>query len=81
MLKTVKKVFFTGMFGVLYASFLAQVVYVLGFVNGIDKKFIALAMLSLEWMIIITARYLSKKSGNGGYRNNNNNNYNNRRRN
>lgn len=60
----IKKVFFTGVFGVLYISFVAQLVYVLGWMNGIENKLIGLAMLSLEWLILIAARYLSKRSSN-----------------
>ena len=66
----VKKVFFTGMFGVLYVSFVAQLVYVLGWVSGIESKMIALAALTLEWMILIAARYLSKRSSNSAQHSN-----------
>lgn len=34
----VKKVFFTGVFGILYVSFIAQLVYILGWVPGIESK-------------------------------------------
>ena len=70
----IKRIFFTGIFGVLYLSFIAQLVYVLGWVAGIEQKFMALSALSLEWLILIAARYLSKRSSNsaqhngGGYR-------------
>ena len=69
----IKKIFFTGVFGILYISFLAQIVYVLGWVAGIDNKLIGLGMLTLEWLVLIAARYLSKRSSNsaqhsGGYR-------------
>ena len=60
----VKKVFFTGVFGVLYISFVAQLVYVLGWMNDIEMKLFGLAALSLEWLILIAARYLSKRSSN-----------------
>ena len=60
----IKKVFFTGIFGVLYISFVAQLVYVLGMMNGIENKLMGLAVLSLEWLILIAARYLSKRSSN-----------------
>ncbi len=60
----VKKVFFTGVFGILYVSFIAQLVYVLGWVNVIDSKFFALGMLAVEWLVLIAARYLSKRSSN-----------------
>ncbi|MDL2295348.1 hypothetical protein LJC18_00840 [Lachnospiraceae bacterium OttesenSCG-928-E19] len=70
----IKKVFFTGVFGILYVSFVAQLVYIIGWVHGFDTKFIALGFLALEWMILIAARFLSKKSSNnaqygGGYNN------------
>ena len=75
MLGKIKKTFFTGIFGVLYISFAAQLIYILGWVNQADSKFIALGFLALEWLVIIAARYLSKKSSNGaqhngGYNNN-----------
>ena len=60
----VKKVFFTGVFGVLYISFIAQLVYVLGWMNDIEMKLFGLAALSLEWLVLIAARYLSKRSSN-----------------
>ncbi len=60
----VKKIFFTGVFGILYISFVAQLVYVLGWVNGIDNKFVWLGVLAMEWLVLIAARYLSKRSSN-----------------
>ena len=60
----VKKVFFTSMFGILYVSFVAQIVYVLGWVNGIDDKLSYMGMLAIEWLVLIAARYLSKRSSN-----------------
>ncbi len=65
----VKKVFFTGVFGILYVSFIAQLVYVLGFVSGIENKLLYLAALSLEWLVLIAARYLSKRSSNNAQHN------------
>lgn len=67
----IKKVFFTGVFGVLYLSFIAQIVYVLGWVAGIENKLIALGALTLEWLILIAARYLSKRSSNSAQHGNN----------
>lgn len=60
----IKRVFFTGIFGLLYLSFIAQIVYVLGWVAGIDSKLLYLALLSVEWLVLISARYLSKRSSN-----------------
>lgn len=60
----IKKVFFTGIFGLLYLSFVAQLVYILGWVMGIENKLLYLAMLSFEWLVLIAARYLSKRSSN-----------------
>lgn len=59
----IKKVFFTGIFGVLYISFVAQLVFVFVALRGIDT-FVALAVLSVEWLVLISARYLSKRSSN-----------------
>lgn len=60
----IKKVFFKGVFGILYVSFVAQLVYILGWADGMDAKFIALGFLALEWLVLIAARYLSKRSSN-----------------
>ena len=68
----IKKVFFTGVFGILYISFVAQLVYVLWLLDGIQNKLLALAALSVEWLVLIAARYLSKRSSSnaqsGGFR-------------
>jgi len=71
----VKKVFFTGIFGILYVSFVAQMVFVLAAIDGWDKKLLGMAALSFEWLVLIAARYLSKRSSgaaqqhnNGGFR-------------
>ncbi len=58
----IKKVFFTGMFGILYLSFIAQIVYILGWVPGWDGKLTYLGLLAFEWLALIAARYLSKRS-------------------
>ena len=52
----VKKVFFTSMFGILYVSFVAQIVYVLGWVNGIDNKLSYIGMLAMGGWVLIAAR-------------------------
>lgn len=58
----IKKIFFTGVFGVLYISYIAQFVYVLTHLEGCQETVIGLALLSVEWLVLIAARYLSKKS-------------------
>ena len=70
-----KKVFFTGVFGVLYLSYVAQFAFVLIYLHDqIDTMMVGLAVLSVEWLVLIAARYLSKRSsGNaqnhgGGFR-------------
>ena len=65
----IKKVFFTGVFGVLYLSFVAQLVYVLGWVSGIENKLAGLGALTFEWLVLIAARYLSKRSSNSAQHN------------
>ena len=65
-----KKIFFTGVFGVLYLSFVAQLVYVLGWVPGVENKLGGLAALTFEWLVLIAARYLSKRSSNNAQHNN-----------
>ena len=69
MLGKIKKVFFSGMFGILYISFVAQLVYILVYIPVIEGKFAALAALSLEWFLLIAARYLSKRSAAGAQHN------------
>ena len=65
-----KMIFFIGVFGVLYISFIAQLVYVLGWVAGVENKLIGLGLLTLEWLILIAARYLSKRSSNSAQHSN-----------
>ena len=65
----VKKVFFTGVFGALYLAFIAQLVYAVIWVVGLENKLITLGFLSLEWFILIAARYLSKRSSNSAQHN------------
>ncbi len=60
----IKRIFFTGIFGILYISYIAQFVYVLGFVDVMEHKFALLAALTVEWLVLIAARYLSKRSSN-----------------
>ncbi len=62
MFKNIKKVFFTGVFGVLYISYVAQFVYVLTQLQNKDSIVCGLALLSVEWLVLIAARYLSKRS-------------------
>ena len=70
----IKKVFFTGVFGVLYLSYIVQFAYVLAMLSECQEKVIGLALLSVEWLVLIAARYLSKRSSNnaqnhsGGFR-------------
>ncbi len=65
----VKRIFFTGVFGILYVSFIAQLVYVLGWVNGVEYKLAYLGLMSMEWLVLIAARYLSKRSSNSAQHN------------
>lgn len=67
----IKKVFFTGVFGILYVGFIAQLVYVLGWSSTIQEVMMGMAGLSLEWLILIAARYLSKRSSGAAQFNNN----------
>jgi hypothetical protein len=69
MLGKIKKVFFSGIFGLLYISFIAQLVYVLGWVEPCEYKFACLGLMSLEWFLLIAARYLSKRSAAGAQHN------------
>lgn len=59
----VKKVFFIGVFGILYISFIAQLGYIAFAVKGLETQLPLMGALSLEWLVIIAARYLSKRSG------------------
>ena len=66
----IKKVFFTGVFGVLYISFLAQLGYVLFAMETVSQTLMGLGALSLEWLVLISARYLSKRSSNSAQHSN-----------
>ena len=73
MIGKIKKVFFTGVFGVLYVSYIVQFAYVLAMLSECQEKVIGLALLSVEWLVLIAARYLSKRSSSnsqqfGGFR-------------
>ncbi len=72
----IKKIFFTGIFGVMYISFIAQIVYVLVWIPEWDAKLGWMGLLAFEWLALIAARYLSKRSSNSAQYNN----YNSRRR-
>ena len=63
MLGKIKKIFFGGIFCALYISFIAQFVYVLGWISMAEGKLAFLAALALEWLVLIAARYLSRRSG------------------
>ncbi len=76
----IKKIFFNGIFGFLYISFAAQLVYVLGWIQDIDQKFFLLGMLAGEWLVLIAARYLSKKSSSSAQQGNNSGGFNRHRR-
>jgi hypothetical protein len=87
MLSKIKKYFFTGVFFILYVSFVAQFIYVISMFftksdmfGGHSSAFFALGLLSIQWLVLISARYLSKKSSNSASRGNENQFYNNRRR-
>ena len=67
----IKKIFFTGVFGVLYVSYIAQFVYVLAYLENCQEKVIGLALLSVEWLVLIAARYLSKRSSSNAQQYNN----------
>ena len=66
----VKKIFFTGVFGILYISFIAQMVYVLVMLPA-KQAMLGMAALSLEWFVLIAARYLSKRSSSNAQQHNN----------
>ena len=67
----IKKIFFTGVFGVLYVSYIVQFAYVLAMLSECQEKVIGLALLSVEWLVLISARYLSKRSSNNAQSHNN----------
>lgn len=61
----IKKIFFIGVFGILYVSFIAQLIYVLFLSSAnLEFKMYMLGLLSIEWLVLIAARYLSKRSSN-----------------
>ena len=65
----IKKVFFTGVFGILYISFIAQLIYILAALDDCGTQMLALAALSIEWLVLIAARYLSKRSASSNTQN------------
>ncbi len=62
MLSKVKKIFFNATFAALYISFVGQLIYVLTQMP-MDKAVYFLAGLSVEWLVLMSARYVMKKSG------------------
>jgi len=70
MLNKIKKVFFPGIFFLLYVSFIAQFIYALTILadGNFDTGFIAMGLLSVQWLVLIAARFLSKKSATGNAR-------------
>ncbi len=76
----IKKMFFSFIFFALYISFIAQFAYaILKLFVDTEHGLTILGLLSIEWLVIISARYLSKKSSasnmsrdGGGYHQNNN---------
>jgi hypothetical protein len=85
MLSKIKKYFFAVVFGLLYLSFVVQFAYaVVGLIESkfADGQMAALGLLSFEWLALMAARNLSKKSGNSQARahgNGGGNGYNHRR--
>ena len=56
-------------------SYIVQFAYVLAMLSECQEKVIGLALLSVEWLVLIAARYLSKRASNstqnfnnGGFR-------------
>lgn len=62
MLGKMKKLFFGGVFGILYLSFVAQLIYILGYITVEQGMFAFLALLSVEWLVLIAARYLARRA-------------------
>ncbi len=67
----IKKIFFTGVFGILYISYIAQFVYIFVRLDNCRDRVIGLALLSVEWLVLIAARYLSKKASSSAQNHNN----------
>ncbi|MDR2269210.1 MAG: hypothetical protein LBD94_03435 [Rickettsiales bacterium] len=74
MLSKIKKYFFSGVFCLLYISFVVQfawaVVHVFRF--SFDSITFGLGFLAIEWLALMAARFLSKKSSNSLNRHDNN---------
>jgi hypothetical protein len=69
MLSKVKKIFFTSAFGILYVSFVGQLAYaVVRLFADVENALMLLGLLSVEWLVLIAARFLSKRSAGGGNR-------------
>ena len=65
MLSKIKKIFFNGMFGLMYALFVYLCVVAIYGMIGRDPRGdspMELGFLAFVWLALIAARYLSKKS-------------------
>ena len=60
-----RKIFFNSIFVLLYLSFLAQFIYILIRVGRTDlsEKIGFLGLISIEWLILMTARFMYRKVG------------------
>jgi len=73
MFSKIKKIFFNGVFGILYIAFIAQLVYLVWSLWGqrIGEeayRFDSFGFLILQWLALIAARFLSKKSSSNANR-------------
>ena len=66
MMNKIKSIFFPGVFFILYVAFAVQLVYAI-YMLAVRDMFGLLAMgaLSVQWLCLITARFLSKRSASG----------------
>jgi len=60
----VKAIFFPAIFGIMYLAFVAALVYVIYHIFAVDvlEGFIFLSALSVQWMVLIAARFMAKRA-------------------
>ena len=60
-----RKIFFNSVFVLLYLSFLTQFIYILVKVgnNDFSQKIGFLGLITIEWLILMTSRFMYRKLG------------------
>jgi len=66
----VKSIFFPAIFGIMYLAFVAALVYAIYMIFAVDvfQGFVFLSFLSIQWMVLIAARFMAKRAATGNHR-------------